>query len=86
MQVRTEKRYHGLVQTVLTVWKASVCSNSLLTVSHLSLQQRGLPGFFDGASLRLSRKVLSSAIGWAVYEGVLMLMRQSDKQRRTFDS
>ncbi|KAF8171814.1 solute carrier family 25 member 38 [Pholiota molesta] len=38
-------------------------------------KQRGAAGFFDGASLRLSRKVLSSAIGWAVYEGVLMFMR-----------
>ncbi|KAG6915464.1 hypothetical protein DXG01_011331, partial [Tephrocybe rancida] len=28
-------------------------------------QQRGVAGYFDGASLRLSRKVLSSAIGWA---------------------
>ncbi|KAJ3796019.1 solute carrier family 25 member 38 [Lentinula aff. detonsa] len=33
---------------------------------------RGLRGYFDGASLRLSRKVLSSAIGWAVYEFILM--------------
>ncbi|KAF9057307.1 solute carrier family 25 member 38 [Panaeolus papilionaceus] len=38
-------------------------------------KQRGVAGYFDGASLRLSRKVLSSAIGWAVYEGVLMFMR-----------
>ncbi|KAJ3844643.1 solute carrier family 25 member 38 [Lentinula raphanica] len=33
---------------------------------------RGIRGYFDGASLRLSRKVLSSAIGWAVYEFILM--------------
>ncbi|KAG6888625.1 hypothetical protein C0995_006869 [Termitomyces sp. Mi166 len=38
-------------------------------------QQRGITGYFDGASLRLSRKVLSSAIGWAVYEGYLMFVR-----------
>ncbi|KAF7964939.1 hypothetical protein HWV62_1468, partial [Athelia sp. TMB] len=38
-------------------------------------RQRGVSGFFDGASLRLSRKVFSSAIGWAVYEGFLMFMR-----------
>lgn len=37
-------------------------------------KQRGFSGFFDGASLRLSRKVASSAIGWAVYEGLLMLI------------
>jgi len=36
--------------------------------------QRGVSGFFDGASLRMSRKVLSSAIGWGVYEGILMCM------------
>ncbi|KAJ7122935.1 mitochondrial carrier [Mycena epipterygia] len=39
--------------------------------------QRGAAGFFDGASLRMSRKILSSAIGWAVYEGVLMFIRTS---------
>ncbi|KAF8075889.1 solute carrier family 25 member 38 [Lyophyllum atratum] len=38
-------------------------------------QQRGIVGYFDGASLRLSRKVLSSAIGWAVYEGLLIFIR-----------
>jgi len=44
------------------------------TVLYLqSAQQRGISGFFDGASLRLSRKVASSAIGWAVYEGLLIL-------------
>ncbi|KAI0772553.1 solute carrier family 25 member 38 [Trametes elegans] len=40
-------------------------------------QLRGLPGFFDGATLRMSRKIFSSAIGWAVYEGVLMAMRSA---------
>lgn len=40
-------------------------------------RQRGLTGFFDGASMRLTRKVFSSAIGWAVYEGVLLLMRNA---------
>ncbi|GJE83976.1 solute carrier family 25 member 38 [Phanerochaete sordida] len=63
MQVRSEQRYQGLMQTVVTVWK-----------------QRGVPGFFDGAVLRLSRKVLSSAIGWAVYEGMLIFMRTTGKQ------
>ncbi|KAK7061249.1 mitochondrial glycine transporter [Favolaschia claudopus] len=40
-------------------------------------RQRGVAGFFDGASLRMSRKILSSAIGWAVYEGLLMFIRTS---------
>ncbi|KAJ7666508.1 solute carrier family 25 member 38 [Mycena rosella] len=39
--------------------------------------QRGAAGFFDGVSLRMSRKILSSAIGWAVYEGFLMFIRTS---------
>lgn len=34
-------------------------------------RQRGIAGFFDGASLRMSRKVLSSAIGWSVFESLL---------------
>lgn len=41
-------------------------------------KQRGVAGFFDGATLRMSRKIFSSAIGWAVYEGVLVAMRSSD--------
>jgi len=44
--------------------------------------QRGIAGYFDGASLRMSRKVLSSAIGWAVYEGLLMFIRTSQSQQR----
>lgn len=39
-------------------------------------QQRGAVGFFDGASLRMSRKILSSVIGWAVFEGVLLLIHK----------
>ncbi|PAV20572.1 mitochondrial carrier [Pyrrhoderma noxium] len=45
-------------------------------------KQRGMLGFFDGVSLRVSRKVLSSAIGWAVYEGVLMLVHNSENEVR----
>ncbi|KAJ3505685.1 hypothetical protein NLJ89_g7285 [Agrocybe chaxingu] len=39
-----------------------------------TIWKRGVAGYFDGASLRLSRKILSSAIGWAVYEGVLIFL------------
>jgi len=39
-------------------------------------QQRGVFGFFDGTSLRISRKILSSTIGWAVFEGMLLLMQK----------
>ncbi|EJD00817.1 mitochondrial carrier, partial [Fomitiporia mediterranea MF3/22] len=44
---------------------------------HTIWQQRGISGFFDGASLRVSRKVFSSAIGWAVYEGLLMVFHNN---------
>jgi len=37
--------------------------------------ERGISGFFDGASLRISRKIFSSAIGWAVYESLLVFAR-----------
>ncbi|KAF8164917.1 mitochondrial carrier [Crassisporium funariophilum] len=45
-------------------------------------KQRGVAGYFDGASLRMSRKILSSAIGWAVYEGFLMFIRTSQLEDR----
>ncbi|KDR74533.1 hypothetical protein GALMADRAFT_99629 [Galerina marginata CBS 339.88] len=51
--------------------------HGFLRTIHTIWRQRGVVGYFDGASLRLSRKILSSAIGWAVYEGVLMFMRTS---------
>ncbi|KAK2462272.1 hypothetical protein APHAL10511_005578 [Amanita phalloides] len=35
----------------------------------------GIAGYFDGLTLRMSKKVLSSAITWTVYEGVLLFMR-----------
>ncbi|KAH9995100.1 mitochondrial carrier [Russula vinacea] len=38
-------------------------------------KERGVHGFFDGVSLRLSRKILSSAVGWAVYESLLLFAR-----------
>ncbi|KAI0251467.1 mitochondrial carrier [Lactifluus subvellereus] len=42
--------------------------------------ERGISGFFDGASLRLSRKILSSAIGWGVYESLLLFSRTKSRQ------
>jgi len=50
---------------------------SLLRTMSTIWKQRGLNGYFDGVSLRLSRKVFSSAIGWAVYEGLLMVFKQN---------
>ncbi|KAI5119750.1 hypothetical protein M0805_004082 [Coniferiporia weirii] len=43
-------------------------------------EQRGISGFFDGAVLRASRKVLSSTIAWAVYEGMLMALYDRDER------
>ncbi|KIK80899.1 hypothetical protein PAXRUDRAFT_763961 [Paxillus rubicundulus Ve08.2h10] len=39
-------------------------------------QQRGVAGFFDGGSLRMSRKILSSVIGWAIFEGMLLFLQK----------
>ncbi|TDL29024.1 mitochondrial carrier [Rickenella mellea] len=46
-------------------------------------QQRGVRGFFDGSVLRISRKVFSSAIGWAVYEGLLIFLDTTGRKTRT---
>jgi len=43
--------------------------------------QRGVLGFFDGISLRITRKILSSAISWTVFEAFLMFMRTSEARR-----
>ncbi|KAL7422452.1 hypothetical protein Q5752_003100 [Cryptotrichosporon argae] len=39
---------------------------------------RGLPGFFSGSALRVSRKAASSAIAWTVYEGVLLFLQAKE--------
>ncbi|KAI9507681.1 solute carrier family 25 member 38 [Russula earlei] len=56
---------------VRTETKYHSLSRTILTVWN----ERGASGFFNGASLRLSRKILSSAIGWAVYESLLAFAR-----------
>ncbi|KAE9399152.1 solute carrier family 25 member 38 [Gymnopus androsaceus JB14] len=60
-----------VVKTKLQVRTENQYHGFLSTVKTI-WKHRGIRGYFDGASLRLSRKVLSSAIGWAVYEFVLM--------------
>ncbi|WRT68584.1 uncharacterized protein IL334_005562 [Kwoniella shivajii] len=42
------------------------------------LQDRGPLGFFSGTSLRISRKAASAAIGWTVYEAILLFLRDRD--------
>ncbi|OCF32700.1 solute carrier family 25, member 38 [Kwoniella heveanensis BCC8398] len=39
------------------------------------LADRGALGLFSGTSLRISRKAASAAIGWTVYEGLLIFLR-----------
>lgn len=39
----------------------------------------GVPGFFSGSSMRISRKAASSAIAWTVYEGLLLFMGKQGK-------
>ncbi|KAL0949092.1 hypothetical protein HGRIS_009183 [Hohenbuehelia grisea] len=51
--------------------------NGLLRTAHTIWAQRGAVGFLDGLSLRMARKVGSSAIGWAVYEALLMFLHRS---------
>ncbi|WWC90540.1 uncharacterized protein L201_005476 [Kwoniella dendrophila CBS 6074] len=42
------------------------------------LQDRGPLGLFSGTSLRISRKAASAAIGWTVYEALLIFLRDRD--------
>jgi len=63
-----------VIKTKIQVRK-EVQYQSFFQTTRTIWQQRGFTGFFDGASLRLSRKVASSAIFWAVYEGSLIFMR-----------
>ncbi|WVQ79740.1 hypothetical protein IAT38_001840 [Cryptococcus sp. DSM 104549] len=42
------------------------------------ISERGAMGFFSGTSLRISRKAASGAIGWTVYEGLLLFIRDRD--------
>ncbi|OXC63570.1 hypothetical protein AYX13_06660 [Cryptococcus neoformans] len=48
-----------------------------------TLQERGPLGFFSGTSLRISRKAASAAIGWTVYEGLLIFLRDRKGQPQT---
>jgi len=61
-----------VIKTKVQVRREERYHGFLMTVRTV-WKQRGISGFFDGASLRLSRKVASSAIGWAVYEGLLIV-------------
>jgi solute carrier family 25 protein 38 len=49
--------------------------NDLDLTCQLILQDRGMAGFFSGSTLRISRKAMSGAIGWTVYEGLLLFLR-----------
>jgi solute carrier family 25, member 38 len=62
------------------VWKVSTSLFGLVSFLIWPVfKERGIQGFFDGASLRLSRKIFSSAIGWAVYESLLVFARTRNR-------
>ncbi|KAF9268384.1 solute carrier family 25 member 38 [Marasmius fiardii PR-910] len=63
-----------VIKTKLQVRREDRYHGFLSTVRTIWKHQ-GFSGYFEGASLRLSRKVLSSAIGWAVYECILIIVR-----------
>ncbi|KAF8876248.1 mitochondrial carrier [Infundibulicybe gibba] len=54
--------------------------NGLLRTVRTIWVQSGPRGYFAGASLRLGRKILSSAIGWAVYEGGLGILLRAERR------
>ncbi|KAG8948547.1 hypothetical protein FRC00_008555 [Tulasnella sp. 408] len=49
-------------------------------------KERGLVGFFDGVSIRIGRKVFSSAISWTVYETLLIFWRDRSRQASSMQS
>ncbi|KAG7096517.1 hypothetical protein E1B28_003946 [Marasmius oreades] len=63
-----------VIKTKIQVRREDRYQGFLSTVRTIWKHQ-GVVGYFEGTSLRLSRKVLSSAIGWAVYECILMVIR-----------
>ena len=44
---------------------------NMLKASRTMLQEDGLGSFFDGLGLRMSRKAMSSALAWTVYEELI---------------
>ncbi|CAE6411690.1 unnamed protein product [Rhizoctonia solani] len=52
--------------------------NSFRSTFAAVLKESGPLGFFSGMSLRMARKMLSSAIGWTVYEGMLLAFKERD--------
>ncbi|KAF9782124.1 solute carrier family 25 member 38 [Thelephora terrestris] len=67
-----------VIKTKIQVRREEPYHGLVMTVRTI-WKQRGISGFLDGASLRLSRKVASSAIGWAVYEGLLILVNSNGR-------
>ena len=44
---------------------------NMLKATRIMLQEDGLRSFFDGLGLRMSRKAMSSALAWTVYEELI---------------
>lgn len=79
-------QYRSLAKTGMAIFQVkypivSFSPLALLLILTFAIleQQRGLMGFFDGASIRVSRKIFSSAISWTVYETLLVFWRDRHK-------
>ncbi|KAG8688455.1 hypothetical protein FRC11_005422 [Ceratobasidium sp. 423] len=66
-----------MIKTSMQVRSEPAFSTFRSTVAAI-LRESGPVGFFSGMSLRMARKVFSSAIGWTVYEGMLLAFKKRD--------
>ncbi|THV00541.1 solute carrier family 25 member 38 [Dendrothele bispora CBS 962.96] len=65
-----------VVKTKLQVRSTDVRYRGFVSTVRAIWAERGLMGYLDGVSLRLGRKVLSAAIGWGVYECILVIVHK----------
>ncbi|QRV72253.1 mitochondrial carrier protein [Ceratobasidium sp. AG-Ba] len=69
-----------MVKTSMQVRSEPQFSRFITTITAL-WREAGVFGFFNGMSLRMTRKVCSSAIGWSVYEAMLLAFRKREERR-----
>ncbi|KAG8707759.1 hypothetical protein FRC09_001631 [Ceratobasidium sp. 395] len=70
-----------MVKTSMQVRSEPEFNNFRSTVAAV-WREAGILGFFSGMSLRMTRKVCSSAIGWTVYEAMLLAFQKRDEMNR----
>ncbi|KAG8967607.1 hypothetical protein FRC03_009732 [Tulasnella sp. 419] len=66
-----------VVKTKMQIQPGNYRYRSVTSTAFDIFKARGLLGLFDGGGIRISRKVLSSAISWTVYESLLLFMNQT---------